>query len=431
MPQITIKVNSTAQTADAAVAAACKSLDNMGLQSAEWFVCWGIKSYSEFEQVTAPGGVYDGAVRLKAQGLIRRISVSLHAPPDDAIRILESGLFEAVTLSVNVLNYTAMKPVLRRAGQSGIPVIVMNPLAGGVIPQTADFFSFLRQSEGESVSVAAMRFLLAYDEIKCVLSGVSSAEELSENIQTTHGDSVPREARITRVEAAFCKIDGFCTGCRYCDGCPNGIDVCRLMQAYNALLFPIPNKLYNARDRRVLENIQICSKLSNTYHYLPEMPGNPCVSCGQCEGKCTAKLAISRRMAELYGRFEECGYSRSAQLDRLRELAGDAARIALYPGGGYASYVLAALREAFGGNMPAIFLFDGNAKLHGTFNSGIEVRSPDAIASIAPEVIIVANYIYGKEIYEQIKHYEDDITADGTPSAVKMLHNPSDVPWVF
>jgi predicted aldo/keto reductase-like oxidoreductase len=422
MPQITVKINASANSEKAAIASAERSLSDMRVESAEWFVCWSIKSRDEFERIMASGGVYDGAMKLREQGKIRRISASFHASPEDTIRILESGRFEAVTLSVNILNWYTMKPIIRRAGELNIPVIVMNPLAGGVIPQRADFFSFLRQDDGESVSQAALRFLLAQDEIACVLSGVSSSGELRENFQAAEQAGMPPRAPL--LENTLAELKGFCTGCQYCSGCPQGIDVCRLMQAYNMLLFPIPERLYNQTDRDVLENIQICVKLANTYQYLPDTAINPCTQCGRCESKCTAKLPISQRISELYSRFRACGFSRGYQRRRLCELVGDSRRIAFYPGGGYTSYVVSLLRQAFD-PVPEILLFDGNQKLHGTFNSGIPIHPPDEVISLSPDMIIVSNYIYASEIYQQIQRYEYD------GIKVKLLHLSGDVPWVF
>ena len=112
-------------------------------------------------------------------------------------------------------------------------------------------------------------------------------------------------------------------------------------------------------------------------------------------------------------------------LERIREIIGERRRIAFYPGGGYTAYVLDLLMEAFPNSIFDLSLFDGNPALWGTKTAGYEVRCPDEIPTVDPEVIVVSNYNYSEEIYREL------VGRFGKAVPVRKLHEPQDVPWVL
>ena len=126
--------------ADDALRRAELHLTAMGLERARFFTCWSIWSWEDFQRIMEPGGIYEGAVKLKAEGVVEHICASLHAPPADMIRMIESGAFEGVTVSYSLLNAAQMRPVLDAAKARNVGVAVMNPLGGGLIAQNRAFF---------------------------------------------------------------------------------------------------------------------------------------------------------------------------------------------------------------------------------------------------------------------------------------------------
>ena len=131
-PKVTVKSSyPTDKNSDGALRRVDSTLENLGLEKAFCFVCWSIFSYDEFLEITKKGGVYDGALKAKDQGLVEHICFSTHAAPADIIKILESKAFEGVTISFSVLNSSAMNQVLDCAERNNIGVVVMNPLGGG------------------------------------------------------------------------------------------------------------------------------------------------------------------------------------------------------------------------------------------------------------------------------------------------------------
>ena len=424
---VTVKSSYLSDTSsDDALRRVEQTFHDLGIDHASYFVCWNISSWEQFLAITRKGGLYDGAVQAKKQGLIDHVCFSTHAAPQEIMRMLKTGLFEGVTLSFSPLNSQIMAPVMDCAQAQNIGVVVMNPLGGGLIPQKEAYFSFLRHPGDHSTAEAALRFVYAHPAVKIVLSGMSSVEELRENLEAFRGENPEPDAeRIKRVQAHFASINGFCTGCRYCDGCPQGINIFELMQAYNMRLFPNPSVVNGRTDPELIADIAVCSRLKNNFSFMPQTPQNPCVACGTCESRCTAHLPIINRIRSMYEMFQKRCFSEDGMLERLRELIGTSRRVAFYPGGGYTAYVLSLLHKAFPEEKFELFLFDSNPGIWGSAVAGIEVRNPAQLHDVQPDLVIVSNYNYSEEIFDQLKPLRD------AGIQVEKLHKETDIPWVF
>lgn len=146
-------------------------------------------------------------------------------------------------------------------------------------------------------------------------------EELEENLQAVTGAGLePATERLPRVLPAVSGLDGFCSGCKYCEGCPKGIPTAQIMQARNALLFdPVPAYNWDGPEE-LLYNMQVFRKLLHDNGWLPETEENPCVRCGRCERACTQKLEIISGVEDVYQRASASFFSTAAHKARLKEL---------------------------------------------------------------------------------------------------------------
>ena len=90
-------------------------------------------------------------------------------------------------------------------------------------------------------------------------------------------------------------LDSFndlCTGCGYCLPCPQGINIPRMMDAYN-------HKILGGGDSK-----QIIDRLKWHWSTTPE-EATVCSVCGQCNERCTQHLPVSDRMQEIAQLAEE------------------------------------------------------------------------------------------------------------------------------
>ena len=414
-------------TSDEARRRAELSLENMGIDHASYFLAWSIMSYAEFEAITQKGGLYDGARRLKNEGIIDHVCFSTHAPVPDIIKILQSGAFEGMTISYSLLNHAAMQPALDIAQKLNIGVVVMNALGGGIIPNNPEYFAFSRSGAEHSVAQAALRFVAAQPAVRIVLSGVSSESELDENLKAfTEKNPENNEARISRISSCVKELDKYCTGCKYCAGCPEDIHVAAIMQSRNILLFK-PMQSHNRVDPEVLRNIHFLGRLNVDFSFLPDTAENPCTRCGKCEKKCTQRLNICEAIEDTYGRAKTACFSKAARRERLVSLIGcrNYKKVGFYPGGGHTAAVLRTFRELVGEPEFELFLFDSNPAQWGTSENGLLVHSPREILTIKPDCVVVSNFIFSEEIYKSLLHLKEH------GIEVLKLNDDNDAPWLF
>jgi len=262
-----------------------KSLKIMGVDKINFFHMWCILNLEQYKKVIAPGGPYEGALKAKEEGLVDHICVSTHCSGPEIKQIVEEGYFEGITLGYNIINFPFRQEGLKAASAHGLGVATMNPLGGGLIPQKADYFSFLSDQPGEPVIATALRFNVAHPEISTVLVGIETMAQLEQagKILREIPPLTPEKKNAVRKKISA-KMDRLCTGCGYCEVCPREVPVSRFMQAYNI------NILQNKEKAR--------NTLANHWG-IPSDKADACIACGRCEEKCTQHLPIIDRLKEI------------------------------------------------------------------------------------------------------------------------------------
>jgi uncharacterized protein len=262
-------------------------LARLGVPAVDFYHAWCIKSLEGWAGRTANGLVATFR-KLKEEGLVRHLCVSSHLIGDEIRELLMEGVFEGVLFGYSAYNFHAREKAFEAIASRNLGCAVMNPLGGGLIPQNPDLFSFLKSREDETVVQAALRFLFSDTRISTVLVGFSESSQVQEAVAAVERfpPMTPEEiAGIkARVGAQFLDL---CTGCGYCDDCPQGIPIPKLMDAWN-------HKRLFRRDAAVTERL--------AWHWdLGPEEAAKCTACGQCEEACTQHLAIIRRMEEIAG----------------------------------------------------------------------------------------------------------------------------------
>lgn len=404
------------------------SLRTMGIAKAKYFCCWSLFSYAEFEALFKRDGIYEGAIKLKDEGLIDHICCSVHAPADDIVKILRSGAFEGVTISFSLLNSLRYREVLQTAQELGIGVAAMNPLGGGLIPNNANFFSFVKGNDEETAAEAALRYVLAHEAIQIALCGVSSVAELKQNLLsvTAASPELP-EKRIQRVNKHIRNLENICTGCNYCAGCPAGIPISAIMQCRNYLTFGARDKNYAFASKTVQENVFVLGKLEQEHSILFETTDNPCIRCGVCEKKCTQRLSVMDAVADTYQRAKYSEFSRQIRILRLNEIIDNYCEktVGIYPSGITYHAIKHFYEKNIGTLKCRLVLFDSNPAVWGTEDDGVTIYSPNDILKIRPSVIIIISYKFKNEIYESIMHYEKD------GIKIVKLYGDNELPWLL
>lgn len=258
------------------------SLTRMGLDHVDFYHMWCVMSPESYGNRVA-GGALKEFERLKDEGLIRHICISTHMRGEDIGPVLRDYPFDGVLLGYSAMNFAYRDQGVQTAADLGRGVVVMNPLGGGIIPQNPDRFGFIKTREGETVVEGALRFLLSDPRITVRLVGFSSQAHIGEAISAVDGfRPLPEETRQKVMKGLADSFDSLCTSCGYCDNCPQGIPVPKLMEACNHYILKGTGSelLIRLRYHWGVHDLEYLDR---------------CTRCGQCEEACTQKLPILER----------------------------------------------------------------------------------------------------------------------------------------
>lgn len=180
-----------------------------------------------------------------AKGKIRYPGFSFHDDKDVFVKVLDSYDWKVCQVQMNVLDEfkQATMDGVREAARRGIGVVVMEPVRGGAltknVPEEVRKLYATVDSD-RTPAEWAFRWLIDKPEFMTILSGMSNAEQLEENIRTfssvTSSCLAPVEKSVlTRVRQAYeARIKVGCTGCDYCQPCPADVKISRIFRGYDS-----------------------------------------------------------------------------------------------------------------------------------------------------------------------------------------------------
>lgn len=241
-------------------------------------------------------GMLDELVQLKAEGKIRFLGFSFHDEYEVFEQILTSHPWDFCQIQFNYVD-TELQAGLKGyhlAESLGIPVIVMEPVKGGSLaklPAAMEaFFRTLRPYD--SVASWAFRFVGSHSNVKVILSGMTTMEQLQDNLKT-FGDFQPLDEaemgailNVTREYKA--RLNNQCTACGYCMPCPFGLKI------------PTNFKIWNSGA--VYEDFE--GARAQYLELGEEERASHCQACGACEPQCPQNIEIIEDMRKMAALFE-------------------------------------------------------------------------------------------------------------------------------
>lgn len=263
-----------------------KSLARLGVPQITFFHLWCIMDAADWKR-RREGGAVAAALRAKEEGLIGHVCVSTHMRGAEIEELLrDHPEIEGLTLGYCAINFPYRRRGVEAARRHRKGVIAMNPLGGGLIPQHAGAFDFIRAPGDPDVVTAAIRFLVSDAAVTSALVGFSSVEQVKAAVRAIDGftahDPGHLEAIRARIEKDFNEM---CTGCGYCLPCPEGIPIPQYMDIHNLMQLRASDEDVRCRFR---------------YHWHIDPAGAArCVGCGLCETRCTQHLPVMARLKKL------------------------------------------------------------------------------------------------------------------------------------
>ena len=244
---------------------------------------------------------YETAFELKKEGKVRHVGISFHDRAEFLEQILtEYPEIEVVQIQFNYVDYDDLAVQSRKCYEVcrkyNKPVLVMEPVKGGNLvnlPEEAK--AILENLHGGSPASYAIRFAAGFPGMMMVLSGMSSLQQMQDNISFMRDFKPLNEQEmeaIHQVQEIFKSKNLIpCTACRYCtDGCPQHISI--------PDLFAIMNTKQIHHDWNV------------DYYYDdvytgPGRKASDCLKCGKCEKVCPQHLPIRQLLEDVAKEFEK------------------------------------------------------------------------------------------------------------------------------
>ncbi|MHC4252663.1 MAG: aldo/keto reductase [Planctomycetota bacterium] len=250
---------------------------------------WGVNTRDLMDHCLT-GGPLDAVEKAKAQGLVRAVGFTTHARPEWIREFADLYPWDCVTLKEHML-YSRQRETLEYLGGKGIGVIVMTPLAGGVICRPSDEIAREVAAAGTSMPVLALRYLVSDPNITCAISGMAAPEEVEENVTAGETGSPLTETERGLVDFIREKTtrlgEKFCTGCGYCMPCPSGVNIPGVFHLWN-LKRGFGNDGYSRLEYGKM------LRAEDTRHWADfvGLPATACTECGECLEKCPEGLPI-------------------------------------------------------------------------------------------------------------------------------------------
>jgi uncharacterized protein len=214
--------------------------------------------------------------------------------------VVESYNWSFAQIQLNYMDekFQAGKAGLNYADHKGLGTVIMEPLRGGCLTKNVpdDVKAIWNRAEvKKSPSEWALRYLWNQPQVDIVLSGMSTMEQVNENLEIANRgklnsltkDELELYKRVQDIY--FERTHVGCTACGYCMPCPMGVD--------------IPLNLSLLNDVYMYKNME---KPVGNYKFLAgkKMSAGYCNQCGDCEKICTQNIQITKYLKENVDLFE-------------------------------------------------------------------------------------------------------------------------------
>jgi predicted aldo/keto reductase-like oxidoreductase len=242
----------------------------------------------------------DGAI---GDGRIRYAGFSFHDDVKLFKEVVKSYDWTFAQIQYNFMDehYQAGTAGLKYAAKKGLGIVVMEPIRGGLLARDLLGISEIWQTAKVQQQPAewALRWVWNHPEVTVVLSGMSTPEQVRQNIALAESglpDSLTRSelnlfGKVRRELEKRILIP--CTGCKYCVPCPHGVSIPECFEFYNR------GHMYEDEE----QTRQIYSMFLGGL-----FDGNPsyaslCQECGECEEKCPQSLPIRDNLKKVVDYF--------------------------------------------------------------------------------------------------------------------------------
>ncbi len=244
-------------------------------------------------------GFLDAAI---ADGRIRHAGFSFHDDLQLFKTVVDAYKWSFCQIQYNYVdeNYQAGRAGLNYAAERGLGIVIMEPLRGGALAQKLPEpinQAFANSGFNRSPAEWALRWLFDDPRISVILSGMSTMEQVVENLRVAseakaNSMTAEEKAVMQQVQSFFReRMKVPCTTCGYCMPCPAGVDIPKNFSLYNS---------YYMLDEKFQGSTRFQYGM-----FVPESarPAS-CVKCGRCETHCPQHIKIMSELENVAATFK-------------------------------------------------------------------------------------------------------------------------------
>lgn len=232
--------------------------------------------------------VWEFLSQKKAEGKIRHLGFSFHDSPELLAEIADAHPWDFAQIQLNYFDWTEQRAreQYEVLTSRGIPVIVMEPLRGGALAKLDPASTRVFKNVNPDVSTAswAFRYVGSLPNVVCILSGMTTLDNLKDNIQTFTNFTPLTEAeqRVVSTAVSVYRKTGVipCTDCRYCMPCPAGVNI---------------PKNFSLLNQSKVSGDMVTLKASYAKLTADEQAA-ACVECKRCLKKCPQHIDIPTQL---------------------------------------------------------------------------------------------------------------------------------------
>jgi len=241
-------------------------------------------------------GIYELLVQYHEEGKIRRLGFSFHDNVEVFKEILDYRDWDFCQIQLNYMDtrHQAGLAGLAYAHSKGVPVVIMEPAKGGSLAQlSGEVVEKLTELDPDATMASwAMRWVGSQPGVAVVLSGMSTPEQVADNVNTFSDFKPLDEKEAAAVQATAdllrSRLKNGCTSCKYCIPCPFGVDISTCFTIWNSMSVYRNPKLTHVAWKALK----------------PENRPDRCVKCGKCEKVCPQQLPIREHLAQITAEVE-------------------------------------------------------------------------------------------------------------------------------
>lgn len=268
-----------------------EQLKKLDIDSIDFYHFHGI-GYINFLEIDKRSGWISEAEKAKSEGLIKHISFSFHDEPSNMLKLIDLGLFESVLCQYSVVD-RSNEAAIAYAKQKGMGVVIMGPLGGGRVTGLPKELTQKLGIKVKSNAELALRFVFANPNIDCALSGMGTLQMLEENTRISASRQPLSSEEVEAIKGIMKEneklSDLYCTGCGYCQPCPESVNISQIFKMMNYY------RIYDIKDYARNGYAEI-----GVNEWVPGTKADACIECGECETKCPQKIQIIDQLKECH-----------------------------------------------------------------------------------------------------------------------------------